>query len=345
MSQDSGEAVLVTGGAGYVGSHACKALARAGYTPVTFDSLVYGHREAVRWGPFVQADLVDRGALAEALRRFEIKAVMHFAASANVSDSLERPELYYQNNVTNSLVLLDCMRSAGVGSIVFSSSAATYGTPEAVPIHETAPQRPVNPYGETKLAIERALHWYDGAHGIAYAALRYFNASGADSDAEIGEAHRPETHLIPLILETALGRRSHIEIYGTDYLTEDGTAVRDYIHVQDLANAHVRALDHLRKGGGSIALNLGAGQGHTVLQVIAATERVTGRHISWRATARRPGDPPALVADTTLVREVLSWTPQLSDLESIIKTAWSWHCRDLSGDSPRRTRTQPLQKS
>ncbi len=334
MSQDIGEAVLVTGGAGYVGSHACKALARAGYIPVTYDNLAYGHREAVRWGAFVQADLADRDALAEALRRFEIKAVMHFAASANVSDSLERPELYYRNNVINSLILLDCMHYAGVDSIVFSSSAATYGTPETVPIHETTPQHPVNPYGETKLAVERALHWYGGAHGIAYAALRYFNASGADPDAEIGEVHRPETHLIPLILETALGRRSHIEVYGTNYPTEDGTAVRDYIHVQDLADAHVRALNHLRKGGGSIALNLGAGQGHSVLQVIAAAERVTGRRISWRETARRPGDPPVLVADTTLVREVLSWAPQLSDLDSIIKTAWSWHCRDLERQKP-----------
>jgi UDP-arabinose 4-epimerase len=336
MSRDKEEAVLVTGGAGYVGSHACKALARAGYIPVTYDNLAYGHREAVRWGPLLQADLADRDALAEAFRRFEIKAVMHFAASANVSDSLERPELYYRNNVINSLILLDCMRCAGVRSIVFSSSAATYGNPEIVPIHETTPQRPVNPYGETKLAIERALHWYGSAYGIAYIALRYFNASGADPDAEIGEVHRPETHLIPLILETALGRRSQIEVYGTNYLTDDGTAVRDYIHVQDLADAHVRALDHLRKGGGSIALNLGAGQGHSVLQVIAAAERITGRRISWRETARRPGDPPILVADTTLVREVLNWTPQLSDLYSIIKTAWSWHCRDLAALPPER---------
>src|SRR5260221_3976570 len=216
MSQNIGEAVLVTGGAGYVGSHACKALARAGYIPVTYDNLAYGRREAVRWGAFVQADLADRDVLAAAFRRFEIKAVMHFAASANVSDSLERPELYYRNNVINSLILLDCIRDAGVGSIVFSSSAATYGTPEIVPIHETTPQRPVNPYGETKLAVERALHWYGGAHGIAYAALRYFNASGADPDAEICEVHRPENHLIPLILETALGRRSHLVIYRTD---------------------------------------------------------------------------------------------------------------------------------
>jgi UDP-glucose-4-epimerase GalE len=329
MSQDMGERVLVTGGAGYVGSHACKALARAGYTPITYDNLAYGHREAVRWGAFVQGDLANRDALAAALRHFEIKAVMHFAASANVSDSLEHPELYYRNNVINSLILLDCMRDAGVGSIVFSSSAATYGTAEIVPIHETTPQCPVNPYGETKLAVERALHWYGAAHGIAYAALRYFNASGADPDAEIGEVHRPETHLIPLILETALGRRSHIDVYGTNYATADGTAVRDYIHVQDLADAHVRALNHLRKGGDSIALNLGAGQGHSVLQVIAASKRVTGRRISWRETARRPGDPPVLVADTTLAREVLSWTPQLSDLDSIIKTAWAWHCRDI----------------
>jgi UDP-glucose-4-epimerase GalE len=320
--------VLVTGGAGYIGSHACKALARAGYTPVAYDSLVYGHREAVRWGPFVEGDLADKPRLIAAMREHGVAAVMHFAAFAYVGESVQKPQLYFRNNVVNTLTLLDAMLEAGVRHIVFSSTCATYGTPETVPMDESTPQRPVNPYGETKLMIERALHWYGGAYGITSASLRYFNAAGADPDGEAGEEHDPETHLIPLVLQAALGRRPHIDIYGTDYPTPDGTAIRDYIHVQDLADAHVRAITHLERGGESMALNLGTGRGYTVREVIAAAERVTGRPIPRREVERRAGDPPALVADARRAREVLGWQPTMSDLDTIIGTAWAWHTRD-----------------
>ena len=319
------KAILVTGGAGYIGGHACKALAHAGYTPVAFDNLVYGHRDAVRWGPLVEGDLADRALVGETLRRFDIAAVMHFAAYAYVGESMIKPELYFRNNVVNSLGLIESMNEAGIRRIVFSSTCATYGVPETVPIRETVPQRPVNPYGESKLMIERALHWLDGADGLRHAALRYFNAAGADPEGEIGEHHDPETHLIPLILDAAAGRRPAIDIYGTDYPTPDGTAIRDYIHVQDLAEAHVLALRHLLDGGESLALNLGTGEGHSVRATIAAAEVVTGRAIPRRETKRRAGDPPMLVADPARARQRLGWTPRLSDLERIIATAWDWH--------------------
>ncbi|HMK68272.1 MAG TPA: UDP-glucose 4-epimerase GalE, partial [Stellaceae bacterium] len=229
------QTILVTGGAGYIGSHACKALARAGFRPVAYDSLVNGHREAVKWGPLVEADLADSARLADTLRRFDVTAVMHFAAFAYVGESVAKPDLYFRNNVVNSLGLLEAMRERGIKRIVFSSTCATYGHPERMPIAESMPQRPINPYGETKLMVERMLHWYGAAHGFTYASLRYFNAAGADPAGEIGEDHQPETHLIPLVLEAALGRRAQIDIYGTDYPTPDGTAIRDYIHVEDLA--------------------------------------------------------------------------------------------------------------
>lgn len=319
--------ILVTGGAGYIGSHACKALAKAGYEPLAYDNLVYGHRHAVRWGPFVEGDLADRALLAETIRRFEVAAIMHFAAFAYVGESVLKPEIYFRNNVINSLGLLETMLETGCKEIVFSSTCATYGLPETMPIRETTPQRPVNPYGESKLMIERALHWHSEAHGLRHVALRYFNAAGADPEGETGEDHQPETHLIPLILDAALGRRAQIDVFGTDYPTPDGTAIRDYIHVQDLAEAHVRALAYLAEGGKSLALNLGTGQGHSVRATIAAAERVTGRKIMSRNTTRRPGDPPMLVADPSLARQVLGWTPHLSSLEDILGTAWSWHLR------------------
>jgi UDP-glucose-4-epimerase GalE len=321
------KAILVTGGAGYIGSHACKALDRAGYLPIAYDNLVYGHREAVRWGPLVEADLADGAGLAETIRRFDVTAVMHFAAFAYVGESVVRPDLYFRNNVANSLTLLETMRAVGLRRIVFSSTCATYGTPDRVPIAETAPQRPVNPYGESKLMVERMLHWYGIAHGFSHASLRYFNAAGADPDGETGEDHQPETHLIPLVLEAAQGRRAQIDIFGTDYPTPDGTAIRDFIHVQDLADAHVAALDRLLAGEANLILNLGTGRGHSVREVIAAAERVTGRRIARRETARREGDPPALVADASRARQLLGWTPLLSDLDTILKTAWVWHER------------------
>ena len=321
------QTVLVTGGAGYIGGHACKSLARAGYRPVAYDSLVRGHREAVRWGPLVEADLADTERLADTIKRFEVAAVMHFAAFAYVGESMTNPELYFRNNVGNSMRLLEAMRGAGVRHIVFSSTAATYGIPERVPIPEDAPQRPVNPYGESKLMVERMLHWYGEAHGLTHAALRYFNAAGADIDAEIGEDHDPETHLIPLVLQAASGDRPQIEIYGTDYPTPDGTAVRDYIHVQDLAEAHVKAIAHLLRGGASLQLNLGTGSGHSVREVIASAERVTGRRIPRRESPRRPGDPPVLVAQASRARDALDWTPAVSDIDRILATAWAWHSR------------------
>jgi UDP-arabinose 4-epimerase len=320
-----GKNILVTGGAGYIGSHACKALAKAGYTPIAYDNLVYGHRDAVRWGPLVEGDLADRKLLADTLDRFAVAAVIHFAAFAYVGESMEKPGLYFQNNVVNTLTLLDAMLAAKVRHIVFSSSCATYGTPARVPITEDTPQNPVNPYGETKLICERAIHWYGVAHGMTYAALRYFNASGADPDCEIGEAHDPETHLVPLVLATALGRRAQIDIYGTDYPTPDGSAVRDYIHVQDLAEAHVAALARLLGGGSSLAVNLGTGSGHSVREVIEAAERITGRRIARREMPRRAGDPPALVADVSQAKALLGWSARLSDLDSILSTAWAWH--------------------
>jgi UDP-glucose-4-epimerase GalE len=327
--------ILVTGGAGYIGAHACKALAKAGYEPVAYDNLVYGHREAVRWGPLIEGDLADRALLSETIARHKVGAVMHFAAYAYVGESIEKPEKYFHNNVVNSLGLMEAMLDAGVKRIVFSSTCATYGLPEAMPIREDTPQRPVNPYGESKLMIERALYWHGQAHDLRHVALRYFNAAGADPEGEIGEAHDPETHLIPLILDVALGRRAQIDVFGTDYPTPDGTAIRDYIHVQDLAEAHVLALRHLEAGGESMALNLGTGEGHSVRATIETAKRVTGRPIPARDTARRPGDPPILVADAARARRVLGWTPHLAALERIIATAWSWHQRRFAASAPK----------
>lgn len=319
--------VLVTGGAGYVGSHACKALARAGYRPVVFDNLTRGHRAAVRWGPLVEGEIADRARLVAAIEQYRVSAVMHFAAFAYVGESVADPALYYRNNLLGSLALFEAMRETGLDRIVFSSTCATYGIPEQVPIPESARQSPVNPYGDSKLAIERALHWYR-VYGLRSVALRYFNAAGADRDGEIGEMHDPETHLIPLVLEAALGRRRCVEVYGTDYPTPDGTAIRDYIHVEDLAAAHVAALEYLAAGGDTLALNLGTGQGHSVRAVIAAAERVGGRTVPHRTAPRRPGDPPVLVADARLAAERLGWQARCSDLDTIIGTALAWHLQE-----------------
>ena len=323
--------VLVTGGAGYIGSHTCKALAAAGYSPIALDSLVYGHRWAVRWGPLERVDLADRDAVERALRDHRVDAVIHFAAYAYVGESMTDPGKYFRNNVANTLNLLEAMRAASVRTIVFSSTCATYGVPDAVPIAEDHPQRPVNPYGESKLFIERALHWHGVADGLRWMALRYFNAAGADPDGEIGEDHDPETHLIPLAIETALGRRRELQVMGTDYPTPDGTAVRDYIHVTDLADAHVRALRHLAEDGTSGALNLGTGNGHSVREVVAMVERVSGRKVNTRNAPRRAGDPPALVAAPGRARELLGWEPRWSSLESIVRTAYRWHGAQVPG--------------
>ena len=316
--------VLVTGGAGYIGSHAAKALAAKGFIPVTYDNMVYGHRWAVQWGPLVEGDIGDRARLIATIRDYEIKAVMHFAAFTYVGESVARPERYFNNNVIGSLVLLDAAIETGVRHVVFSSSAATYGIPDRVPIDEDAPQSPINPYGETKLIIERALRWYGAAHGITWAALRYFNAAGADLDGQLGEIHRPETHLIPLVLQAVLSGDA-VDVYGSDYPTRDGTCVRDYIHVTDLADAHVAALEYLVNGGASVALNLGTGHGYTVREVIQTAQKITGGEVPHRITERRPGDTDTLIADPARAERILDWKPQRSTLESIVASAWAWH--------------------
>jgi UDP-glucose-4-epimerase GalE len=320
--------VLVTGGAGYVGSHACKALALAGFTPVTFDNFSTGNRWAVRFGPLEPGDILDLATLHSAFKRHRPIAVMHFAGAALVGESMREPAFYWRQNLTGTLNLVEACRIHEVGAFVFSSTCAVYGTPERVPIDEDAPKAPINPYGASKLAAERLLADAAMAYGLRFAALRYFNAAGADREGEIGE-HRPvETHLIPLLLDAVLGLRPPLQVLGTDYPTPDGTAIRDYVHVADLAVAHVRALEHLLAGGGSLVCNLGTGEGHSVRQVIEAAERITGRPVPRVEAPRRPGDPPRLVADPGLARERFRLLPSnLAGLERILETAWAWHAR------------------
>ena len=316
--------VLITGGAGYIGSHTAKTLAKSGLQPVVLDNLQRGNREAVRWGPLVLADLSDRRALKSVFELYSITAVIHFAAFAYVGESMRSPDLYFRNNVANALNLLDVMREAAVRKIIFSSTCATYGHPRQIPIGEDHIQQPVNPYGESKLMVERILHWYGTAYGLSWVALRYFNAAGADPDGELGENHDPETHLIPLALAANLGTIPHLEVYGTDYETHDGTAIRDYLHVSDLATAHLAALRYLEKGSANATFNLGTGLGHSVREVIAMVDSVTGRKTPFLETARREGDPACLVADPSKAMKFLQWRPRHSSLEEIIRTAWDW---------------------
>ncbi len=320
--------VLVTGGAGYVGSHACKALSHAGYTPVAYDNLVHGHIKAAKWGPFEQGDILDRSRLDEVMVRYRPDAVLHFAGFAYVGESVDDPGKYYFNNVCGSLTLLQTMREREVTKVVFSSTCATYGIPSSLPISETHPQNPVNPYGAGKLMVERMLEDFDRSHSIKSVCLRYFNAAGADPDGELGEDHNPETHLIPLVLHTALGRTASVLIHGDDYPTPDGTCIRDYIHVADLARAHVLALKHLEDGKSSDRINLGTGRGASVKEVIDIARRVTSRRIDVVIGPRRAGDPPQLVADATRAADVLGWTAHYTDLESVISHAWRWHRRE-----------------
>ena len=315
--------VLVTGGAGYVGSHACKTLAASGFLPIAYDNLERGHAWAVRWGPLVRGDVRDRHSLQKAFAAHRPVAVMHFAAYAYVDESVREPAMYYDNNVAGTITLLEAMRQHDCRDIVFSSSCATYGVPRRLPIDEAAPKEPINPYGRSKLMVERILADLAAAYEFRFMALRYFNAAGADPEGETGEDHAPETHLLPLIILTALGQRPHLAVYGSDYPTPDGTAVRDYVHVSDLAAAHVLALRHLRGTGESMALNLGAGRGRSVREMIAAVEREAGTRIPTREEPRRAGDPPSLVADVRLAHSVLGWTP-VWDLEAIVRTAWAW---------------------
>jgi UDP-glucose-4-epimerase GalE len=318
-------AILIVGGAGYIGSHTAKRVALAGGDPVVFDNLVCGHEWAVRWGPLVRGDLADAALVKRVLLEHRITSVIHLAAYADAGESAVHPRKYFRNNVVSTLHLLDAMVDTGVSDIVFSSTCATYGEPREVPIAEGHPQHPVNPYGETKLAVEKILHWYGAAYGIRFAALRYFNAAGADPDGELGEVHDPETHLIPLAIDAALGRGGVLPLCGTDYPTPDGTAVRDYVHVSDLAEAHWSALEHLRRSGESTCLNLGTGRGHSVREVVASVERIGGRKVPVRETDRRPGDPPVLVADVHEAARVLGWRPRYPELDTIVGHALRWH--------------------
>jgi UDP-arabinose 4-epimerase len=319
------EAVLLVGGAGYIGSHAAKYLAREGFLPVTYDNLSRGHRESVKWGPLEEGDLGDTARLTAVLEKYRPAAVIHFAAFAYVGESMADPGPYYRNNVAGTLSLLEAMRAAGVKRIIFSSTCATYGVPRGLPIREEDPQDPVNPYGRGKLMVERILGDFGEAYGIESVCLRYFNAAGCDPDGEIGESHEPETHLIPLALDAAAGTRDSIKVYGTDYPTPDGTCVRDYIHVTDLAQAHFLALRHLQAGRGNARLNLGNAMGYSVKEVLEAVRKVTGRPLRIEYAPRRPGDPPALVGSSEKAVAVLGWKPAFASLQVIIETAWRWH--------------------
>jgi UDP-glucose-4-epimerase GalE len=316
--------VLVTGGAGYIGSHACKALARAGHHVVVFDNLVAGHREAVRYGDFVEGDITDLNAVRQAISRHRIGAVMHFAAFLDVGESVRHPAKYYRNNVMGALTVLEAMAAESVASLVFSSTCATYGEPIETPIPETHPQNPINSYGDSKLAIERALPHFERAFGMKWVALRYFNAAGADPDGEIGEDHAPEIHIIPRAIDAATGGTG-LQVFGDDYPTDDGTCLRDYIHVADLADAHVKALGRIVGGGQSAAYNLGTGTPHSVKAVIDAVERISGRPVPWTLAPRRAGDPAVLYAAPGKARADLQWAPRFGDLDAIVRTAWAWH--------------------
>jgi len=324
--------ILVTGGAGYIGSHTCKALFKAGYNPVTFDNLIYGHREAVKWGKLLKGDLLNMKSILKAIHIYRPIAVLHFAAFAYVGESVLNPSKYYKNNVIGSINLLEAMRITGINKIIFSSTCATYGIPDKIPITEDNIQIPINPYGKTKFTVEKMLNDYDTAYGIQNVSLRYFNAAGADPDCEIGENHNPETHLIPIALDAAVGRREKFVIFGNDYNTPDGTCIRDYIHVSDLADAHLLALRYLLDGASSDYFNLGTGMGYSVIDIINTIKRITGKSFVTVFDQRREGDPPSLLSASNKANEKLGWNPQYSDIDSIIKTAWNWHKYFISGE-------------
>lgn len=318
-------AILVLGGAGYIGSHVNKQLNHEGYETIVFDNLVYGHREAVKWGDFIKGDIADEEAIEKVFTTHNIDAVFHFAAYAYVGESVNEPEKYYYNNVVNTLNLLKVMRRHNCKKIIFSSTCATYGEPKTVPITENMPQNPINPYGMTKLIVERIFKDYQKAYGLQFAVLRYFNAAGADPDGEIGESHDPETHIIPLVLDAASGKRNEIKVFGTDYDTPDGSCIRDYIHVTDLADAHLKALHYLEKGGKGDFFNLGNTKGTSVLEVIDAVKRVTGKAFKVVLSYRRPGDPAILIGSSEKAKSILGWHPRYGDIDTIVSHAWKWH--------------------
>lgn len=323
--------VLVVGGAGYIGSHTAKLLSKRGYVPVVLDNLVRGHRRAANYGPFLEGSMTDSALLHEIFSDYAIAAVMHFAAFCYVGESMEKPAMYYQNNVANTLSLLEVMVERGIGHFIFSSSCSIYGEPEEIPITEDQPRRPMSPYGRSKFMVEQILDDFGRAYGLESVCLRYFNAAGADSDGELGEEHNPETHLIPVVLKTALGQHPHVNIFGNDYPTADGTCIRDYIHVEDLAEAHLLALERLLAGSPSVKYNLGNARGYSVKQVIEIARRVTGRDIPARVIERRAGDPAVLIASSAKANEELGWKVQMSDLEMIMETAWNWHKNHPNG--------------
>ena len=323
--------ILITGGAGYIGSHTCKALARTGYEPVVFDNLCRGHAHAVRWGPLVEGDLLDRESLAEAFRRYRPASVLHFAAFAYVGESVQDPLRYYRNNMQGSLNLIEAMLAHDCRRIVLSSTCAVYGEADGDGITEDHSLAPINPYGRSKLMVEQMLRDSDSAYSLRSVALRYFNAAGSDPEGDVGEEHDPEIHLIPLVLQAATSIRGGVDIYGTDYATPDGTAIRDYTHVSDLADAHVAALAYLESGGATIPLNLGTGTGYSVREVIECARRVTDRPSVTRETPRRPGDPPMLVAKASRANATLGWRPRFTSLDDIVETAWSWQLRLTQG--------------
>lgn len=319
--------VLVTGGAGYIGSHVCKALSEQGFTPIAYDSLCSGNREAVKWGAFEEGDIRDRARLSDVIQRHQPVAIMHFAALIQVGESVADPAKYYDNNVFGSYCLLEEARAHGIGAMVFSSTAAVYGTPQTSPIAEDHPKNPINPYGHTKLAMENMIRDYAAAYPLKFAILRYFNAAGADPTAQSGTAYKADTHIIPLLMQVASDLMPEIKVFGEDYPTSDGSAVRDYIHVTDLAEAHILALRHIMGEGDSLVLNLGTNNGHSVKQTVEVARATTGHKIPAIICARRAGDPAILVADATRARTVLNWSPRYSDLGTIVSTAWQWRSK------------------
>lgn len=318
-------AILICGGAGYIGSHVNKLLHQQGYETVIFDNLIYGHREAVKWGTFVYGDLKNQDDIDAVFEKYTIETVFHFAAYAYVGESVDNPEKYYYNNVVCTLNLLSSMKKYGCSRIIFSSTCATYGEPKVVPISEDMPQHPINPYGKTKLMVEHIFKDYAKAYGLQFVVLRYFNAAGADPDGEIGENHDPETHLIPLVLDAAGGQRSDIKVFGTDYDTPDGSCIRDYIHVHDLAVAHQQAMCYLEEGGKSDFFNLGNEQGTSVLEIINAVRKITGKEFVITMTERRLGDPARLIGSSKKARDILGWNPKYASIDDIIRHAWQWH--------------------
>jgi UDP-glucose 4-epimerase len=317
--------ILIVGGAGYIGSHINKALNKIGYNTIVFDNFSTGHRDFVKWGKLIEGDLSDYDLLCRVMKENDIDCVMHFAAFAYVGESVSNPKKYYINNVQNTITLLNAMIECKVDKFIFSSSCAVFGEPKELPITEETPKAPINPYGKTKLMVENILEDYSTAYGLKYIALRYFNAAGADPDIEVGEDHTPETHLIPLVLDAAIGKRPEITVFGDDYNTPDGTCVRDYIHVNDLADAHIKAYEYLINGGESDAFNLGNGIGYSINDIIETSRKVTGKEITVKQGERRPGDPPSLYSSSAKIKRLLNWEPKFNNIDQIISTAWEWH--------------------